>query len=161
AINKVGDRRELAAELAAVSWEDKHVILTPPSTISTNKKEVWTEFFLARLLREQGAEVKSLHLPPLNGRKQTWLPANGTGVLVEPPFYGWEAAAQAEDASERARHLDAERKALPRKKGSPKFEKAIRFLQKNKVSCLTKEIITKGTQKGLSETTLKRAFKTS
>jgi hypothetical protein len=155
---KVGSERELASELERLDWSDKQVVLTPPSTIATSKNEVWAEFFLARLLRERGADVRSLHLPPLQGRRRTYSQAEGTGTLVVPPRHAWQATAQAEDAATRAGELDAYRRTLPRQKTSPKLAKAHAFIQKHAVHRLTKEVVLKAKKHGVSRTTLSRAL---
>ncbi len=161
AIVKVGERRELVPELEAVAWEGKHVILTPPSTIATNKKEVWVEFFLARLLREKGATVQSFHVPPREGRLQTFARADGEGEFVDPPQFPWEAATLAEAAGRRARELDPYRKSLPRKKASPKLEKAIDFVRRHDVRHLTKDVLKKAKRYGIYRDSLRRALQES
>jgi hypothetical protein len=140
-------------------WEGRHVLLTPPSTIATNKRVVWAEFFLARLLRERGAVVESFHVPDRDGRRQTFATAGGEGELVVPPHYSWEAYALAEAAGRRARELRAYRLALPRKKASPKLEKAVAFLRGQGVQRLTNDLIRQAERKGIKETTLRRAMK--
>jgi hypothetical protein len=157
-IVKVGDRRELAPELAEVAWEGRRVILTPPSTIATNKRETWGEFFLADLLRRAGAEVQSLYLPPLGGRRRTLSRADGTGVLVDPPRHPWEAATAAERAGEEARRLDGYRRSLPRQKASPKLDRAIAFVRERGVGRVTKEVLKQAKRKGITEGTLRRAL---
>jgi hypothetical protein len=157
-IAKAGNRRELSPELAAIEWQGRQVILTPASTIATNKQEVWGEFFLANLLREHGADVKSLHLPPLAGRRRTFSRADGTGTLVDPPVHPWEAAANAVVASRRAHELQLARKALPRKKASPKLTMAVRFVLRHGVTRLTKDVIQTAFRRGISRDSLRRAI---
>jgi hypothetical protein len=77
---------------------------------------------------------------------------------VAPPFHPWDAAAAADLAREEARRLDPYRRALPRKKPSPKLEKAILFVQKHGVSRLTKDIVKKAGRKGITKATLRRAI---
>jgi hypothetical protein len=152
--------RELVPELAEIDWQGKQVMLTPPSTISTNSREVWGEFFLARLLRVRGATVKSIRLPPLNGRKRIFSQADGTETIVEPPFQAWQADEHAEAASLRARELDAERKALPRKKGRPRFWKASRFILRYGVTRLSSEVVDRAKRRGITRSSLRRALNT-
>jgi hypothetical protein len=156
---KGGTAWELASELAAVSWRGTSVILAPTSTVTTNAREVWGEFFLARLLREQGAEVQSVRLPPLEGRRRTLAMAGDEGwELVNPPRYPWEAAAAAERASGEARRLDAYRRVLPRRKASPRLAKAVAFIQEHEVRRLTKDVLKKAKRKGITKPTLRRAL---
>jgi hypothetical protein len=157
---EVAGRRELATELAAIDWQGRQVFLTPPSTIETNKQEVWGEFFLAQLLRERGATVKSVHLPPLKGRKRLYSQADGTETIVEPPFRSRQAYDNAEEASRRARELDAYRKSLPRKKASPRLTKAARFVWTHCVTALTKDVLEKAEKKGITKSTLRKAMNT-
>jgi hypothetical protein len=150
---------QLAPELAALSWAGRGVLLAPPSTITTNARETWGEFFLARLLRKEGADVKSIRLPPLNGRRRTLAMADQSGwEVVEPPVEPWQAGLAADKAKEEARRLDAYRRALPRDKPSPKLEKALAFVQKHQVTRLTKDVVKKAKKKGISRATLKRAI---
>src|SRR5262249_510698 len=132
--------------------------LTPPSTISTNKKEVWVEFFLARLLREKGATVYSFHVRPREGRRQTFSTAGGEGDGVEPPYDACEAHALANAASARARELDPIRKSMSRKKASPRLEKAIEFVGDHEIQQMTKDIIRRARRRGISKSTLRRAI---
>jgi hypothetical protein len=157
---KVGAQRELVPELAAVVWKDKKVILTPPSTVATNSQEVWGEFFLANALRKAGADVKSFRLPPLDGRRRTLSRADGAGVLVDPPHTGLDARRAAHRASQQYKRVETDRKALPRKKPSPKLTQAIFFLRKHGVGVLSKDVVRKGKRVGLSRDTLRRALNT-
>jgi hypothetical protein len=159
-IVEVANERELSAELAAIDWQGKQVFLTPPSTIATNKREVWGEFFLARLLRMRGATVKSVRLPPLGGRKRVFSQADGSEAIVEPPFHAWQTREHAEAASLRARELDAERRALPRKKGRPRFWKASRFILKYGVTRLSAEVVDRAKRHGITRSSLRRALNT-
>jgi hypothetical protein len=159
AIVKVGTRRELAADLSSIDWIGKHVLLTPPSTITTNQREVWIEHFLANQLRTKGAEVKSLHIPPRNGRKQTFVTAEGQGEIIDPPFYASDARALANIAGQRARDLDSYRKSLPRNTPSPKLLKAIRFVTENDIRKLSKENIQRAKKRKISQSTLLRAIR--
>src|SRR5262249_29717996 len=144
---------------AGVCWKDKKVLLAPPSTIVTNRKEVWGEFFLARLLRERGADVKSLRLPPMGGRRRTLGMAQDVDwEIVEPPRDPWEAVEAADKASQEARRLDPLRRALPRKKGSPKLDQAISFVKKHNVERLTEDVVRKAKRRGITKATLRRAL---
>ena len=159
AIMKSGQKWELTPELKKLDWEGKHVVLTPPSNIETNKKEVWMEFFLARLLCQKGAHVQSFRILPRDGRRQTFSMAGGEGEFVDPPKESWEAAAQAEAASQRRYETEADRKALPRKKRSPRLQEAIMFVRKNNVTSMTKRIIKRAKREKISTSTLRRAMK--
>jgi hypothetical protein len=149
--------RVLVPELEAIDWGGKAVLLTPPSTVRSNKTEVWVEFFLARALREKGATVQSFHPQPKGGRKTTYSSA-ADGELVDPPEDPWEANARAEQASQRARDLDAYRKALPRKKGSPALEKALAFVEGCGITRMTRDAIEEAAGRGISRSTLRRAI---
>jgi hypothetical protein len=156
---KDGTQWELSPELAAVAWQGRDVILAPTSTITTNVRETWGEFFLARLLREEGAAVKSLRLPPLNGRRRTLSIADEQGwAVIDPPFYAWDAAAAAEMASQEALRLDSYRRALPRQKPSPKLERAITFVCELGIGRVTKDVLKHAKRKGITEATLRRAI---
>ena len=158
ALVKVGRERELAPEMDKLDWQGKRVLLTPPSTVATNQQEVWAEFFLARLLRRKGAVVESLHVPDREGRRQTYAMARGEGELVEPPYHAWQVHARAREASQRARALDAHRRALPRRKGSPKRDKAVAFVREHGVHSLTADVLKRAKRRGISRSTLKRAI---
>ena len=158
AILKLGKKRHLAAELEALSWEDKYVLLTPPSTISTNSQEVWVEFFLARLLRERGATVQSVRYLSFEGRKRTFAEASGEIEIINPPETGDQANALAKSASEKAEELDKYRKSLPRKSKSPKLEKAMAFVEQNNITHMTKDVIKQAKRKGIKQTTLGKAI---
>jgi hypothetical protein len=123
-------------------------------------RDVWDEFFLARLLREHGtAEVDCLRIPPLNGRRRTLAQAGDVEwEVVSPPRDLQEAARRADQAGRRARELDAERKALPRKRASPKLEAAAKFVCQHKITSLTKEVLKKAHRKGISKDALRRAL---
>jgi hypothetical protein len=155
---KVGVGRELAAELAVVAWDGKQVLLTPLSTIHTNSQDVWTEFFVATLLRLQGATVYSIHIQPHNGRKRTFSQAGGECEIVEPPFNPWDAAALAKAASQRAQEIASYRKSLPRAKGNPKLQKALDFVRSRNVRHMTKDVIAAAKRKGIRKSTLRRAI---
>ena len=71
AIAKVGRRRELMPELKTVSWAGKKILLTPASTVASNKSETFHEYYLADLLRNEGAYVVSIRLPPGGRRKNS------------------------------------------------------------------------------------------
>jgi hypothetical protein len=156
---KVGPRRELAPELAAVDWGGLRAVLAPPSTVLTNQHEVWAEFFLARLLRQKGAEVLSLRLPDLDGRRRTLAQAGGVRwQVVDPPRNAAQAAARAEQAGALARRLDAYRRSLPRRKASPKVEAARAFVQQYGVTTLSKDVLAKARKRGISKDALRRAL---
>jgi hypothetical protein len=155
---KVGPRRVLAPELEAVAWEGVRAVLVPASTVATNKRECWEEFYLARLLRSKGADVVSLHLPP-GGRRRTLADADPAKcVLVEPPRDAAQATQRAEQAGGLARELDAERKSMPRAKPSPKLDAAMEFVRKYRVTSLTQDVVRKARKKGISKDTLRRAL---
>jgi hypothetical protein len=78
--------------------------------------------------------------------------------IAEPALYAWEAHAQAEEAKQRAKQVDALRKALPRNKPSPKLTKAMRFVEKYDIRKLNKQIIMKARRKGITRSTLQRAL---
>ncbi len=60
--------RELVPELKVVDWRGMKVFLAPPGTVTTNKRESWSCYFLGQLLRQHGAEVEGLIvLPPKDG----------------------------------------------------------------------------------------------
>lgn len=158
ALVKVGDRRELVAELAELPWQGKSVLLSPPSTIWTSKQEVWGEFFLANALRKLGAEVNAIRLPLLDGRRRTLATADAEWEVVEPPLHAWDAQAVAEEAGHRAKEMDRARKALPRDKPSPTLTKAVEFIRKHKVAAVTKEVVQKAKKRGISESTLRRGL---
>jgi hypothetical protein len=156
---KVIKGRELAPELAAVSWAGKHVLLTPPSTITTNGREVWAEFYLSRLLSQRGARVESIRIPPLDGRQRTLAMAEDELIeTVAPPQTVAQAFSQATMAGRLARELDPYRRSLPRRKPSPTKEKAYEFVVKYGVTALTKEILKKAKRNGISEDSLRRAL---
>jgi hypothetical protein len=153
------DGRQLAPELAEVDWHARRVVLTPPSNIMTNKQEVWGEFFLARLLRQHGAEVKSVRLTDFEGRKRTFNQAEPERWnLVDPPDKGFDAHLQAEEAANRAKQLDAYRKSLPRKKSSPKLEKAVDLVHSHNITALTREALTRAREQGIGQKTLQKAI---
>jgi hypothetical protein len=154
---KLGEFRALAPELASVGWEGRRVVLCPASTVATNRREVWSEYYLAKLLRRRGADVLSLHLAPLNGRRAT-VGAGGEGGLVTPPWRAGQAFLLAEEAGGRAREQDPHRKALPRRKDSPTLRKAIDFVRKNNVTSLDKQTLKRGKKNRLSRATLRRAL---
>jgi hypothetical protein len=160
-IIKLNKDRILAPELDAIQWMDKKVLLTPTSCIETNQQETWAEFFLAKLLRERGAEVMSIHLSSLNGRRRTFSQADGSEALLSPPWQAWETKAQAEAAKRTAKEFDPVRKALPRKKRSTRLEKAVAFIRENGVKSLTKDVTTAAKKKGISRTTLRRGLEYS
>jgi hypothetical protein len=81
--------------------------------------------------------------------------------VVDPPRHAWEAKAAADRASEEARRLDGQRRALPRRKASPKLDKAVAFVRTFGVTTLTKDVLKKAKRKGITEGTLRRAIKTS
>jgi hypothetical protein len=120
---------------------------------------VWVEFFLANLLRDQGAVVKSFHIPARDGRRQTFATADGQGKIVEPPFHAWEAKAAADIAGQRARQQDSWRESLPRNKPSPKLNEAIKFVSTQNNRKMTKEVIKTAEGMGISKSTLGRALK--
>lgn len=154
-----GGVRALIPELAAVAWKGREVTLAPASTVATNQQDVWSEFFLAKALRDAGATVKTLRLPPLNGRKRTMADLAGAEVeVVDPPFHPWDAKAKADEAGQKARELDSYRKSLPRNKPSPKLEQGLAFLRENGAQNLTKAILSKAKEKGISKGTLRRAL---
>jgi hypothetical protein len=156
---KGGTAWQLAPELAAIAWQGRGVLLAPASTVTTNAREVWGEFFLARLLRKEGADVQSIRLPPLNGRRRTLVMADESGWgVVSPPEHSWQAGLAADKAKEEARRVDASRRALPRDKPSPKLEKAIAFVQKHNVTRLTQDVVKKARKRDISQTTLRRAI---
>jgi hypothetical protein len=156
---RLGRKRELAVELAALDWEGKEVVLTPASTINTNKKEVWEHYWLGELLRREGARVTSLRLPPLEGRRRTLSQVGDVDwEVVDPPRSAREAGKAALEASKRAKALDAERKSLPRKKASPALDRAMSWLTKKGVTRLTKDVLRDAKRKGLTRGTLKRAL---
>ena len=156
---KVGDERELVPELAAVDWVGRTVTLAPASTITTNKQEVWSEFFLALLLREEGAKVQSLRLPDLNGRRRTLAQTDNVDIeIVEPPINPWAASAMALEASQRAQELNSHRKALPRKKTSLKLNQAILYVREHGIKQLTKKTVSAARDNGISKETLRRAL---
>lgn len=155
-----GDRRELAPVLAAVDWQGRHVLLAPPSTVATNMREVWDEYYLARLLGQHGAaSVRSIRLPPLDGRRRTLAIAGDVPWQVVPPPATYDQAkALAEEAGQRARETDAERRALPRRRASPKVEDALAFVEKHNVTSLTREMLQKARRKGITKDALRRAL---
>jgi hypothetical protein len=157
---KVGEAWRLSPEMAEVSWQERKVLLAPPSTIATNKKEVWGEFFLARLLREHGAaEVKGLRLPSLGGRRTTLgMVPEADCVIGEPPRNARDAFDAAARASQEGRRLARYRRSLPRKKPSPKLALAIEYVKEHDVRALTKDEIRKAKEKSISKATLNRAI---
>src|SRR5262249_27650758 len=150
----------LSPELAEVSWQERRVLLAPTSTIATNKREVWGEFRLARLLRENGAaEVKGLRLPSVVGRRSTLgMIPEADWLGVEPPSNPCEAFQAAAQAGKEARRLAPYRRSLPRNKPSPKLAKAVEYVKEHNVTTLTKDEIGKAKKKGISKTTLNRAI---
>jgi hypothetical protein len=157
---KEGQKRVLSPELAGIVWQGKRVLLALPSTIHTNKRQVWGEYFLARALREKGAAVQTLRWASI-GRRQTLRQAEANGAeieIAEPALYAWEAHAQAEEAKQRAKQLDALRKALPRNKPSPKLTEAMGFVIKYGIRKLNKQILMKARHKGIKRSTLQRAL---
>jgi hypothetical protein len=160
-VRKVGRTRELAPALAAVDWKGKHVLLAPPSTITTNKRECWAEYHLARLLLQHGAAtVEALRLPPLNGRRRTLAMVGSVALeVVPPPANAGQACARADEAGQRARELDPIRKSLPRKRASPKVAAAEVFLRKHNVTRLTKDVLQHAKSEGISRDSLRRAMK--
>jgi hypothetical protein len=156
---RLGGRYELAAELRAIDWKGRQAVLTPASTLATNKKEVWEHYHLAEVLRREGASVLSLVPAPLNGRRRTLSRALDRDLdLVEPPQVD-EARQAAREAAQRAREQDAARRALPRNKPSPVLEKAVAWLKGRKARRLTKEVKEAAREAGLCEATLRRAMK--
>jgi hypothetical protein len=160
-IDKLADRRVLAPDLANIDWYGRDVLLTPASTVATNKQETWAEYFLAKLLREQGAAVKSVRLPDLDGRRRTFSQRDGTETIIEPAWHAWEAATEAKLAAERARKLETYRRSLPRNKPSPKLTAACELLRELSVTTLSQLVLDKGKEKGIGRTTLQRAIKRS
>jgi hypothetical protein len=154
-------QRVLHPELAALPWAGRTAVLAPPSTVSTNQGEVWEEYRLALLLRRAGARVASLRLPPKGGRRSTLADFDGWQDLpvVRPPGRGATAKKRAEEAAELARAVDAERRALPRNRPSPKLQKAVAFLRRQKADGLTVEVVKRGARAGLSKSTLVRAWR--
>jgi hypothetical protein len=157
---RVGTGWELAPELAALPWEGKSVLLAPASTVSTNARESWADFFLARLLRNRGADVMSVRLPPLDGRRRTFSKVEDLDwEVVDPPRHAWEAAHAAEKASQEAKQVDAYRRALGRRKTSPKLDKAMEFVRASNVTALTKDVLRRAKRKGIAKDTLWKALR--
>jgi hypothetical protein len=152
-------KQELAVELAEVDWRGKEVILTPASTIATNTREVWDEFWLAYLLRQRGARVRSLRLPPLDGRRRTFSQADGTEQEVAPPWTARKAFAAAQEASRKAEEGERAWRALPRRKGSPKLAQAVEWLEERGARRLSADVVESATEAGISKGTLRRAMK--
>jgi hypothetical protein len=149
--------------LSALLPEGRRVVLSPPSTIRTNKDLTWVEFFLARHLRALPLTVQSLRLPERDYRKQTvsqFLSDHSVGelskYLVDVPDDAYVANAEAEAASRRAVEVVAIRKAFPRKKGKLEIAKA--FVQANGISTLSLENVLKAKTEGISRGTLQRAL---
>jgi hypothetical protein len=156
---KVGCRWRLAAELAAINWEGRHVLLTPASTVVTNKRETWDEYHLAQLLRELGADVQGLLLPPLDGRRRTLAMADGADwEVTELPRTPREAEATAGESGRRARELDRYRRSLPRKRSSPRQDAAADFIRTHNVTALTKDVLRRARRRGISKDSLRRAL---
>jgi hypothetical protein len=160
-LDRVADRRVLAPELANIDWYGRNVLLTPASTVATNKQEVWGEHFLAKLLRQHGAAVKSVRLPDLNGRRRTFSQREGTEQIVEPPFHALEAAAAADMAAERAHQVDAYRRSLPRSQASPKLSAACELVREYGITALTQSALDRAKERGIGRTTLQSAIKKS
>jgi hypothetical protein len=158
-LDKVADRRVLAPELANIEWYGRDVLLTPASTVATNKQEVWGEHFLAKLLSQHGATVKSVRLPDLNGRRRTYAQRDGTEQVVEPPLHAGEAAAAAELAAERGRQVYAYRRSLPRNQASPRLSAACEFVREFGVLTLTQTVLDTAKERGIGRSTLQRALK--
>jgi hypothetical protein len=159
AVPKVGNHRELAPQLDEIAWDGLQVFLAPPSTITTNMREVWDEFYLARFLSRLGADVRTIRIPTRDGRRRTLAMApEHLWQIVDPPRNAAQATERAEQAGKMARELDASRKALPRMKPSPKREAAIAFILKYRVTRLTTEILKKARRKGISRDSLRRAM---
>jgi hypothetical protein len=155
---KVGAVRVLAPELAEVDWTDRKVLLAPASNITTNKREVWSEFYLNELLKEQGVvEANALRLPPKDGRCRTLAEADGVDLeVVEPPANATQAAARAEQAERLARETEPVRKSLPRRR--TKLDPAAAFIRLHNVTSLTREVVALAMKEGLSRATLHRAL---
>jgi hypothetical protein len=153
-------QRALHPELAAIPWSGKTAILAPPSTVATNQGEAWEEFWLAQLLRRAGARVRSLRLPPKEGRRSTLADFDSWQELlvVRPPSRGATAKRRAEEAAELAKAVDAERRALPRNRPSPKLKKALAYLGKQKAQALTEDLLRRARRAGHSRATLFRAW---
>ncbi len=151
----------LHPELAAVPWGGKTAVLAPASTVTTNQGEVWEEYRLAMALRRAGARVVCLRLPPKEGRRSTLADYEGRQDLpvVYPPANGMAAKRRAEEAAELARALDAQRKALPRNRTSPKLQKAVAYLSRQGAQELTRDLVRRGMRAGHSKTTLERAWR--
>src|SRR5262249_22205205 len=133
----------------------------PPSTVVSNKEDVWGEFFLARLLRQSGAKVTSLRLPDLNCRRSTLVAFEDWRAVpeVDPPLTEKEAWQDAQEASRLARQLDPIRRSLPRKRASPKVLEAMELLQERGEVSVTAEVVRIGQERGISKSSLQRGMR--
>jgi hypothetical protein len=148
----------LTAEVEAVDWRGRQALLCPSSTIATNSKLVWAEHVLATLLSKKGALVRCVRLPP-SLRMTTLADVDPTAVyLIDPLLDREQAKRQARAAKLLAKQLDPVRKALPRNKPSPELDKAIRWIKRNRVVKITKEVMKKAKRAKISKSTLKRAM---
>lgn len=155
---KRGKTFTLAPELDAIDWVGKEVVLATPSNVMTNKKTVYDEHRLACLLIERGAEVRALRIYSPDGRRLTFKDAEEVEETT-PPLTHSQADLDALEASKRAKEQEAARRALPRAKGSPKLQKALAWLRRQKAMHITQDVVRQASKKGISERTLSRAMK--
>ncbi len=154
----VGRRRVLAPALESVVWAGRDVLLCPASTITTNARETWDEFFLARLLREHGAaDVIGIRIESPNGRRAI-LADTPDWREVRPPTTLEQARKAAYNAGRRANELDRWRKSLPRRKPSRTLEQAIAFLQTQNITVVTKDVVERARREGIGRSTLYTAI---
>jgi hypothetical protein len=159
AVPKVGDHRELSPQLAEIAWDGLNVFLAPPSTVTTNMREVWDEFYLGRLLGQLGADVKTIRIPPLNGRRRTLaMTPQDLWRVIDPPENVVQASARAKEAGKLATEVDAYRRSLPRRKSSPRVDTAKAFIIKHCVTSLTTDILKKARRKGITRDALRRGL---
>src|SRR5262249_35663872 len=148
--------RALHSHLAAVPRAGRAAVFAPAPPVTTNQGGGWGEDPLAPLLRQAGARGGGLRLPP-QGRRRS----NPAGFdcwqgmpFVHPPRRGKTAKKRAQEAAETARELDAERRALPRHRASPKLEKAVEFLRQEGAQSLSMAAVRRGKEAGHSKSTL-------
>ncbi len=147
----------LVRALYAIDWAGKVVTLATPSNVMTNKKVVLDEFRLAHLLRERGAEVRSLRIASSDGRRLTFSKAEEVEVTT-PPRTPREAQEAAQKASQRARERGPAWRTNSRTKPSVKMVEAAAWLKKKGITQVTKDVVRKAKRKRLSERTLYRAI---
>ncbi len=77
--------RELIADLAAVVWKGRRVVIVFDSDIESNEQVKWAEWHFAEALREVGADVRVIRLPAGAGGEKVglddYLVAHGPDAL--------------------------------------------------------------------------------